>query len=405
MYALNPNVVLRFEPQFCSTYAAFDFRRVRTCFYQRWEFELLEHLARTPSGLDEICLSFKADRTRTRDFLDSQIKSGFVVERRKGEPFSNVKVPSRADPDAFGIFPIPFLSAPSTVDAFLTRACNLKCSHCFSQGGKPLRDELSFEGWISVLNQLEDVGVLQVRLNGGEPFMRRRIQDILLHLKHMRYFKVIITNGTMLDEKAVDAIVDSDIMPTISLDGATARIHDDFRGVPGAFDRTMRALRILQQKRVTYGINTCVHSGNIGQTEDMIELAIEHGAARISFLGLSEVGRLAITKKNVVSGPEYLLLSLKLLRLARKYRDKIEISETIVSRGVPLESAGLFTCSIDSNGDVYPGNRVLGDTRYRIGSLRDAPLSKLWFSRRWIPFRKTSSRFRMLGVEDARRQP
>jgi MoaA/NifB/PqqE/SkfB family radical SAM enzyme len=209
----------------------------------------------------------------------------------------------------------------------------------------------------------------------------------------------------MLGEKAVNAIVDSDIMPTISLDGATARIHDDFRGVPGAFDRTMRALRILQQKRVTYGINTCVHSGSIGQTEDMIELAIEHGAARISFLGLSEVGRLAITKKNVVSGPEYLLLSLKLLRLARKYRDKIEISETIVSRGVPLESAGLFTCSIDSNGDVYPGNRVLGDTRYRIGSLRDAPLSKLWFSRRWIPFRKTSSRFRMLGVEDARRQP
>jgi len=404
MYALNPNVVLRFEPQFHSTYAAFDSKRVRTSFYHSGEFEVLDYLARAPLELDEICQSLKADRAWTKDFLGSQIKSGFVVERGKGEPFSPVHVPPRTEPDDFGAFPSPFLSAPSTVDVFLTRACNLKCSHCFSLGGRPLKDELSFQEWISVLNQLEDVGVLQLRLNGGEPFMRRRIHDILFHLKRMRCFKVMITNGTMLDEKAIDALVDSDITPTVSLDGATARVHDDFRGVPGAFDMTMRALRLLQQKRVTYGINTCVHSGSIGQIEDMIQLAIDLGATRIALLGLSEVGRLATTRRNLVSGAEYVLLGLSLVRLARKYRDKIEVSETVMSRGVPLESAGLFTCSIDSNGDVYPGNRVLGDTRYRIGSLREAPLRKLWFSRRWIPFRKTFSRFSMLGVEDARRQ-
>jgi len=404
VYALNPNIVLRFEPQFQSTYAAFDFKRVRTCFYRRWEFEVLNYLASMPSQLDHISKSLKTDRTRLGDFLSSQLRTGFVVELHN-ESTVPVHVPPRPDPGAFDGFPSSFLSAPSTVDLFLTRACNLKCTHCFSLGGRPLKNELSFAELASVLNQLEDMGVLQVRLNGGEPLMHRRIYDALSHLKHMRYFKVMITNGTMLDARAIDALVDADIMPTVSLDGPTAGVHDDFRGVRGAFDRTMRALRILQQKRVTYGINTCVHSGNIEQTEDMIQLAIKVGAARIAFLGLSEVGRLAITKKNVVSRPEYLLLSLNLLRLARKYRDKIEISETIVSRGVPLESAGLFTCSIDSNGDVYPGNRALGNIRYRIGSLRDAPLSKLWFSRRWIPFRKSSSRFRMLGVEDARRQP
>jgi len=405
VYALNSNVVLRFEPQFHSTYAAFDSKRVRTSFYHRDEFEVLDYLARAPSELDEICQSLKADRARTKDFLDSQIKSGFVVKHRKGEPFSPVHVPPRMEPDDFGAFPSPFLSAPSTVDVFLTRACNLKCSHCFSQGGRPLRDELSFQEWISVLDQLEDVGVLQLRLNGGEPFMRRRIHDILLHLKRIRCFKVIITNGTMLDEKAIDALVDCDITPTVSLDGATARVHDDFRGVPGAFDRAMRALRLIQQKGVTYGINTCVHSGSIRQIEDMIQLAIKYGAARISFLGLSEVGRLAATRKNLVSGQEYVLLGLSLVRLARRYRDRIDVSETVASRGVPLESAGLFTCSIDSNGDVYPGNLVLGDTRYRIGSLREAPLRRLWFSRRWIPFRKTLSRFSMLGVKDVRHQP
>ena len=404
MYTLNPNIVLRFEPQFHSTYAAFDFKRVRTCFYRRWEFEVLDHLARAPSELNEICLNLKADRTRVKDFLGSQLQSGIILQHDKEESALRVHVPPRADPDAFDRFPTSFLSAPSTVDIFLTRACNLRCGHCFSYGGRPLKDELSFEEWISILNQLEDIGILQLRLNGGEPFMRRRIYDILSHVKHMRCFKVVITNGTMLDEKAIGALVDSDITPTVSLDGPTPQIHDDFRGVPGTFNRTMRALRLLQQKGVFYGINTDVHSGNIRQIEDMIQLAIKFGAARISFLGLSEVGRLAITKKNVVSRPEYLLLSLNLLRLARKYGDKIEVSETVVSRSVPLESAGIFTCSIDSDGGVYPANQVLGDARHRIGNLIDAPLRKLWFSRGWIPFRRGSSRLKALGIEYMRRQ-
>jgi len=404
VYALNPNVVLRFEPQFHSVYAAFDFKRVRTCFYRRWEFEVLEYLANTPSELDQIQMSIKTDRTRLSDFLASQLQSGFVIERHN-EVAAPVHVPSRPDPEAFDGFPTPFLSAPSTVDIFLTRACNLKCSHCFSHGGRPLKDELSFEEWISVLNQLEDLGVLQLRLNGGEPFMRRQIHDIISYLKHMRCFKAVITNGTMLDEKAIDALVDSDIMPTVSLDGPTAQVHDDFRGVPGAFERTMRGLRLLQQKRVTYGINTCVHSGNISQIEDMIQLAIKLGAARIALLGLSEVGRLAITKRNVLSGAEYVLLSLGLLHLKKKYRGKIEILETVASRTIPLESAGVFTCSIDSDGGVYPANRVLGDLRYRIGSLRDAPLTELWFSRRWTPFRRSLSKIKVLGIVEGQRQP
>jgi hypothetical protein len=74
-----------------------------------------------------------------------------------------------------------------------------------------------------------------------------------------------------------------------------------------------------------------------------------------------------------------------------------------VSRAVPLESAGIFTCSIDSDGGVYPGNLVLGDARHRIGNLTEAPLRRLWFSRRWIPFRRGSSRVKALGIEDVRR--
>jgi len=398
VYGLNPNVVLRFEPQFYSAYAAFHCRRVETCFYRRWQFDVLDYLARQPSNVEETASNLGIDKDRLRGFLDSQLRSEFIVPGNEENP-SRVHVPARVSRDAFDGFPSPFLSAPSTVDVFLTRACNLKCSHCFSQGGRPLKNELSLEEWISVLYQLGEMGVLQMRLNGGEPFMHRRIYDILAHVGQMRFRKVILSNGTMLNEKAIDALVSGDITPTISLDGPTAQVHDDFRGVPGAFDRTLRALRLLDERGVMYGINTCVHSGNIEKIEDMIQLAIKFGAARIGLLGLAEVGRLAATKKNVVSGPEYVLLNLTLLRLARKYSVKIQISETIVSRGVPTENVGVFACSIDSDGEVYPANRVLGDVKFRIGSLRKSTLREIWFSRKWIPFRRSLKKAEALGME------
>ena len=400
MYRLSRSILLRFEPQFYSTYAAFDCTRVETCFYQRWQFDVLDYLARKPSDVQDMAAELDTDVDQLKDFLVSQVRSGFVIEASEDEAFLPVYVPPRPDPDTFRGFPSPFLSAPSTADIFLTRACNLKCSHCFARGGRPLPNELSFQEWTSTLDQLGKMGVLQVRVNGGEPFMHREIYDILHHLKNMRFRKLILTNGTMLNEKAVDTLVECGVTPTISLDGPTARIHDDFRGATGAFERTLRALKLLRDKGVIYGINTCVHSENIGKIEDMIQLAVKFGAARIGVLGLAEVGRLAVTKKNMISGPERVLLALSLLRLARKYRGKIEIAETLVSHEPPLKTLGAFTCSIDSDGSVYPANRVLGDARFRVGSLREASVRDVWFSRNWVPFRKGLNKIKGLGTEE-----
>ncbi|NWG09387.1 MAG: radical SAM protein [Nitrososphaerales archaeon] len=333
-------------------------------------------------------MNLKVDKDRLKGFLDSELKSKFILEAKNHKTTPSLYVPPRVEPSSYEGFSCPFLSSPTTVDIFLTRACNLKCSHCFSEGGKPLKNELSFEEWISVLDQLEEMAVLQVRLNGGEPFMRRRIYDILSHLEHKRYRKVMLTNGTLLNDKAIDALLSSDVTPTLSLDGATAKVHDDFRGVLGAFNRTLKAMKLLQERGITYGLNTCVHSENIGQIEDIIRLGIQFGAARIGLLGLAEVGRLAMTKKNIVSGPEYLMFSLKLVHLVRKYKGKIDVAEEIISKEPPLDSVGIFTCSIDSDGGVYPSNRVLGESRSRMGSVREATLREIWFSRLWIPFRR-----------------
>jgi len=398
LLSLNPHVVLRSEPQFQSTYAAFDYRGIGTRFYSKWQFDILEHLARNASHPEDLSRILMVDEHRLEEFLASQIRNNILVEVSE-EAFRSIYVPPRARPEAFQGFPVPFLSAPTTVDLFLSRACNLRCSHCFADGGIPMKNELSYEEWISSFDQLEEMGVLEIRLNGGEPFMRRGIYDLLNHLKEKRYHKVMITNGTLISEKAVDALASSEITPTVSLDGATAQVHDTFRGVPGAFQKTVKAMQRLQHRGMTYGVNTCIHGGNLAEIEDTIRLAAKLGAARIGLLSLIEVGRMAKTKVNMISEPEYLMIGLRILGLAKKYKNKIEITEEIVSDELPLQSIGLYTCSIDANGQVYPSNRVLGDPRFRVGSVREASLREIWFSENWIPFRRTSQRLKALGLE------
>lgn len=400
MFSLNPHVVLRYEPQFYSVYAAFDSKRILTHFYDSEQYSVMECLAKKPSELSMLSgegVTLRGERLKA--FMDAELKAGFIVETDAKESFA-VRVPPRPELGAFEGFPAPFLSAPTTVDLFLTRACNLKCCHCFAEGGRPLKDELLHEEWLSLFDQLEEMGVLQVRLTGGEPFMRRRILDILDYLKAKRFQKLLITNGTMLTEKTVEALAKSDITPTVSLDGATAEVHDAFRGVPGAFRRTLRGISFLRRSGMMYGLNTCVHSENVGQIEDIIRFAARVGATRIGLLGIVQAGRAGKKEKSSLSGVEYMMLSLRFMKLARKYADRIEITPELFFDENTLDSIGAYTCSIDSDGGVYPANVVLGDPRFRMGDVRNSPFKEVWFSPKWASFRKGLGKKSRLGLRE-----
>ncbi len=399
MLSLNRWVVLRYEPQFYSTYAAFDSKRILTHFYSPEQYSTLEYLARRPSERTDLSKRPSLRNDELNAFIDEELRTGFIVDTASSESTS-MNVPSKPEPTAFQGFPAPFLSAPTTVDLFLTRACNLRCCHCFAEGGRPLKGELSHEEWLSVFDQLEQMGVLQVRLTGGEPFMRRRILELLDYLKCKRFQKLLITNGTMLNEKTIEALAKSDTTPTVSLDGATAEVHDSFRGVPGAFRRTLKGISYLHRSGIMYGLNTCVHAGNLGQIEDIVRFGAKMGASRIGLLGLQPAGRAKNMVKGSVSDVEYLMLGLRLMRLTRKYQGKIEITQELFPEGVPLRSIGTFTCSIDSDGGVFPDNLVLGNQRYRVGDVRLSSLREVWFSHDWVPFRKGLGEKGRLGLRE-----
>jgi radical SAM protein with 4Fe4S-binding SPASM domain len=394
--SLSSHVVLRAEPQYYGTYVAFDYKKAQTEFLDEDEYKILKSLCGKAADINQVVIETKINHSKCTSFLKRAIKSE-IVRSSETAPEDCLAESAEISPEHFARFPVPILSAPSSVDVFITGKCNLRCIHCFSQAKKPA--DLSLEDLQSVFDQLEKMRVLEVRINGGEPFMHPDICRILQMLEHRHFRKVIITNGTLLNDEVAKLLKKSNVIPTVSLDDSDATGHDFFRGVEGAFEKTLAGLKSLQKNNVQYGINCCLHIKSIEKVEEIANLALRMGAYRLAFLSLKPLGKMKTHMELLPSQKEYEAAFMRLMLLKAKHRVMDVSLDVFLSCPVMRESAleakkGLVSCragrtimSIFSDGEVYPCNSVIGDQQWRMGNSKNETLSDIWFSQKWAFFR------------------
>src|SRR6516225_6867632 len=141
----------------------------------------------------------------------------------------------------------------------LIRRCNLTCKHCYSiSGDVDFPNELSTVEVFSVMDDLKAFRVPVLILSGGEPLLRPDIFEISLRAKAMRFYVGLSTNGALINESNIERVKAAEYdYVGISLDGIGAT-HDAFRGKAGAFDASLRGLRLSQAAGIKTGIRfTC----------------------------------------------------------------------------------------------------------------------------------------------------
>jgi len=199
---VDPCIILRSEPQYYDSYVAYNWENSEPLFLTREEHNVLNLIYSKPKTVSEVADSLHLSGDFCKKFLNDMKSKGVIQIYNK-----DVRAPPRTkvDEDEFHGFKIPFLSGPNSIDLFITSRCNLRCRHCFSNSGEE-NDELPLNLIKNILDQLESVGVLEVRINGGEPFSHPEIDEILEDLSDRRLRRVIITNGTLLDRDKVQLL-------------------------------------------------------------------------------------------------------------------------------------------------------------------------------------------------------
>lgn len=223
----------------------------------------------------------------------------------------------------------------------ITGSCNLRCRHCFmsaphAKHGSPSTSEL-----MNVVEQLAECGVFTVTLTGGEPLIRKDFLDIVdALLAHEIAVSAINTNGWLVDEALLDALEARGVRPTfmVSFDGVGC--HDFLRGISGAEERTVAALRLLQERGYDVTASMSIHRGNAHALGETVRTLASLGVSSLKCGPIMELG-------------EWTDPQLADLHLSQE--EELELYERYIpqffSDGAPLsiKMSGAFTYDKDSN--------------------------------------------------------
>lgn len=162
---------------------------------------------------------------------------------------------------------------PLTAHVMVTEQCDLKCRHCYLPSRRQ-RDSLSLDEFDDILGQLREAGTLFITLSGGECLlhpdffaMARLVRDHGLALR-------VYTNGHGIDRETAHRLAGlHPVEVDVSLYGADAGTHDDITGVPGSFDRAVRAIRHLVGLGVRTQVKAPLMRANFDQCEGLQDLA------------------------------------------------------------------------------------------------------------------------------------
>ncbi len=190
----------------------------------------------------------------------------------------------------------------------ITRRCNLRCVHCRSSSELKVNDhpDFSLSEAKRILDDIRSYANPVMVLSGGEPLLRNDVFDIASYGTSLGMRMCLATNGTLVTEETCKSIKETGIkMVSLSLDGSTAEIHDDFRNQPGAFEGTLNAIDLFNKHGIDFLVNSSFTKRNKTEAPKLYELVKSLGATAWYLFMIVPTGRGEDIMSELIPEEEY----------------------------------------------------------------------------------------------------
>ncbi len=173
----------------------------------------------------------------------------------------------------------------------ITKACNLKCVHCYASADSSTSGELTTEECKAVIDDLAEMKVPLILFSGGEPLLRKDIFELASYAKEKGLKIALSTNGTLVSPEVADSLKEAGFEYVgVSIDGMKDT-NDKFRGVEGAFERAFEGLINAKEAGLLTGIRFTVTKFNIKDIPAVVDLLAENEIPRFCLYHLVPSGR------------------------------------------------------------------------------------------------------------------
>ena len=186
--------------------------------------------------------------------------------------------------------------APYLIALNLTERCNLSCEHCYLDANvlkEGSSDELSTGELKKLLDEISQVGPeAMVVLTGGEPLLRKDIEELAAHATSLGLMVVVGSNGLLLTAKKIEKLRGAGVAGVgLSVDSLDPEWHDTFRGRKGAWAKTMTSIDACVAAGMPFQIHFSVTDETAGEIDAMVGFARDAGAMVLNVFFMVCTGR------------------------------------------------------------------------------------------------------------------
>ena len=287
-----------------------------------------------------------------------------------------------------------------------TRTCNLHCVHCYTDSDNmKYSNELDTKEGMKLIDELSDFGIPSLLFSGGEPFMKKDLFLLLEYAAKKNVRPVISTNGTLIDRESAQRVKDAGVVYVgISLDGLE-HVNDRFRGVEGAYLRTMKGFDNCRSVNQRVGLRLTLTKRNYEDLHGIFDFIEKENINRACFYHLVYSGRgTMIAGDDLTHSESRSAMDIIIERTADYFRRGLDINVLTVDNhvdgvylyrkmkesgmeradevysllkwnGGAANSSGVGIGNIDFNGNVHP-DQFWQD--YTFGNVRKRYFGDIW---------------------------
>jgi pyrroloquinoline quinone biosynthesis protein E len=235
------------------------------------------------------------------------------------------------------------------------------------------------------MREAADLGVLQLALTGGEPLVRKDVEEMTAVAKEVGLYSNLITAGTPFTRKRAEALKEAGLDNVqISIQDSDPVNSDRIAGTK-SFSKKIEAARLARELGFPLTINVVLHRHNLDRIEEIIQMAEDLDARRVELANSQYQGWAAINRESLMPTREQLEHGEAVVNAAReRIGPKMEILWVLPDyyEDTPKPCMGGWARDafvIQPNGDMIPCQAAPSIPGMLFDNVRDKSLAEIWF--------------------------
>jgi len=255
--------------------------------------------------------------------------------------------------------------------------CNLNCIFCYNESGISKKFiELSPSFFEKKINKFKKIGIYNIIISGGEPFLHSRIEKFINIMKRYSFIEWhIVTNGTVIKLNVLKKIKEcKNVILHVSLNGSKEIIDCCIRG-EGVFNKTIKFINLLNSLGIRYFVKSVLTKKNYLDATKFYDLVVSMGGVPNFTFAFKQGNASNVWDELVLNNDEKLFVYKEILKKDSEHHFKNTLP--ICLNDCPLvDEETQIALYINIFGDIFPC-QLISDNDFKIGTLKSFDEQKI----------------------------